>query len=95
MAYAQYGLCLRIKGDVVSAIASDGAEARKWYERSVRILEQAAVIDRASVAAARRQDLQRGRRPDEVPERGLEQVYANLGLSLEKLGQYAEALGGL
>ena len=80
----------RIKGDLLTQSNPDAA--RHWYQKSVEALKDAVVSDQAFNEDNRKKELARGRVPDQIQDVGNQEVYANLGLSYLRLGQYQDAL---
>jgi hypothetical protein len=88
--YLHLGAYCRIKGDLLAP--TDPNAAHTWYQKSVETLKNAVVADQAFNADNRNKELARGRAPDQIPDIGNQEVYANLGMGYTRLGQNGDAL---
>jgi hypothetical protein len=88
--YLHLGAYYRIKGDQLAPTDPNGA--RSWYQKSIEALKSAVVSDQAFNADNRNKEIARGRAPDQIPDIGNQEVYANLGLGYTRLGQNEDAM---
>jgi hypothetical protein len=88
--YLHLGAYYRIKGDLL--LQSDPDTARSWYQKSADSLNNAVVSDHAFNEDNHQKELARGRLPDQIPDIGNQEIYANLGLVYMRLGQHQDAL---
>jgi tetratricopeptide (TPR) repeat protein len=88
--YLHLGAYCRIKGDLLTQ--TDANAARSWYQKSIEALNNAVVSDQAFNADNRDKELARGRASGQIPDIGNQEIYANLGLSYTRLGQYQDSL---
>lgn len=88
--YLHLGAYYRIKGDLL--VQTDPNAARSWYQKSIEALKSAVVSDQAFNADNRNKELARGRAPDQIPDIGNQEIYANLGVGYMRLGQYQDAV---
>ena len=63
-----------------------------WYQKSVDALQKAVPLDKEFNDDNRRKELNRGRRPDQIPDIGNHEIYWNLGISYMRMSQYQPAL---
>lgn len=96
VSFLHLGCYYRIKGDLTARRNQDGSlvltpESKEWYEQSVDVLKRAVTLDHAFNDDNRRKELARGRKPEDIPDVGNEQIYGNLGVALLRLGRFDEA----
>jgi tetratricopeptide (TPR) repeat protein len=94
--FLHLGAYYRIKGDLLAQRAPDGSlvptkASMPFYWNSVETLRRAVPLDHAFNDDNRQKELRRGRKPEDIPDIGNHEIYWNLGLSLMRLGQYADA----
>ncbi len=90
---AQLGAYYLLKGEQVAAAGSMGDESRDpafWRHKAVEQLLLASRADQAANQRLQERRLARGREPQ--PDAGQHDVYFNLGLARERLGELPEAL---
>ena len=93
MVYLHLGVYYRLKGDIFAQ--RNPEEGRLWYQKSLQMLKKGIPADRALNEGNRTKELARGRKPDQIADVGDPNIYAELGVSYARLGQYPEALQAL
>ncbi|MDD2763810.1 MAG: DUF1736 domain-containing protein [Opitutaceae bacterium] len=84
------GLYYRLKGEFLDQ-RSQPAEAKRFYQKSVDILQRAREVDRWINQASRQASLRRGRPGAELADVGNYRIYLQLGQTRLRLGDWAEA----
>jgi tetratricopeptide (TPR) repeat protein len=67
-------------------------ERQALYEKALEVLLRGERVDREAAATERRQELARGKRPDEIRDSGFAPLYDALGLLYRRLGKPQEAV---
>jgi tetratricopeptide (TPR) repeat protein len=93
----QLGVYYRLKGDSLAVKLSENAHiatplAIPWYEKSVETLRLAVKFDHAYNTKNRQTEIARGRKPAEIADEGMTEIYAQLGESHMRLSQYTNAV---
>lgn len=96
VSFLHLGCYCRIKGDQLCQRNLDGTvvltpESKGWYRESVDVLSSAVKLDHEFNADNRKKELARGRKPEDIPDVGNEQIYGNLGMTLLRLGELEQA----
>jgi len=94
--FLHLGAYYRIKGDKQAQRNPDGSlvptsDSMVSYWNSVETLRRAVPLDHAFNEDNRQKELRRGRRLEDIPDIGNQEIYMNLGLSLMRLGRHADA----
>ncbi len=90
------GVYYRVKGDTLSQRLPEANlvttnDSRLWYEKSADMLRRAVPLDAAFNEETHNRELLRGKPPEQIPDVGNQEIYANLGLAYMRLGEYDRA----
>src|SRR5262249_49848206 len=88
------------KGELFDSIGPDGSrtttpESQLWYRKAVQVLQRGVPVDREVNATLHAADVARGRRPDQIPIYGYEELYQVLGRTALRAGDVQTSLGAL
>jgi tetratricopeptide (TPR) repeat protein len=67
-------------------------ESQAWYRKALQVLLRGVTVDREAGARYRRQELARGKQPDQIGALGFDPLYANLGWTYLRLENPQQAL---